>query len=121
MPVSPQERHAREQADLKRLANVFRRRHHYMCRNRDGSYSNTDLNLALFAADVALRLAEYSGQLMLQAREKQRLRIAGTPEKSKEPWKHEALHLTWYENAERQDIMHGEAEDYRNLLSAMHD
>lgn len=107
MPQTTRERYERERADLLRLAATFKRRHHYMSRNRDGAYSATDLNLALFAADVATSLAQHITELM----EKPKIKV-------RNPEKHNLSHLQWYEQAEREDIFQGEAEDRKNLIAA---
>lgn len=107
MPQTTRERYEREQADLLRLAATFKRRHHYMSRNRDGAYSSTDLELALFAADVATSLARHIAELM----EKPKIKV-------RDPQKHNLSHLQWYEQATREDILQGEAEDYKNLVAA---
>lgn len=59
-----------ERQKLAHLAAAFRRRHQYMCRNRDGAYSSTEINMALFASDTALSLAEHLGDLIVRIDEK---------------------------------------------------
>jgi hypothetical protein len=61
-----------EHALLKDLAARFRRRHHYMCRNRDNEYSVRDLTLALFAADTADQLAQHTETLLKRLDDKDR-------------------------------------------------